>query len=267
MADCLIQANVVGPDNLILIAGTTDCILHTPPEVVVAVGGPSGGRTKAKGYKLISDQLGNRPVKHITDITKSKLKLRSETISKGILQVPSRSITYSIVKPFHLVGFSTSQLQMKIRTESAGLIKRLIHNHTTAYIVLSIEVLRPKLNTIKRGKKIIELFGLYQLSQMAESTDNIFTIPKKVQTFDFEEDAEEWKNFVKGEQRLRAFTASSSFVGNVRYDQEEQSMRILLNGIPYQFCNVPQRIFDSFEGANSKGAFFNRNIKTQFDCS
>ena len=265
MADCLIQANVAGPDNLILIAGTADCILHTPPEVVVAVGGPSGGRTKAKGYKLVSDQLGNRPVKHITDITKSKLKLRSETMSKGMLQVPSKNITYSIVKPFHFVGFSTSQLQMKIRTESAGLIKKLTHNHATAYIVLSIEVLRPKLNTIKRGKKIIELFGLYQLSQMAESTDNIFTIPKKVQTFDFEETAEQWAGILT-EQRFRAFTASSSFVGNVRYDRDEQSMRILLNGIPYQFCNVPERIFDSFEGANSKGAFFNRNIKTQFDC-
>jgi len=43
-------------------------------------------------------------------------------------------------------------------------------------------------------------------------------------------------------------------------------MRIILNGVIYNFCNVPERIFDSFSGADSKGAFFNRNIKTQFDC-
>ena len=63
-----------------------------------------------------------------------------------------------------------------------------------------------------------------------------------------------------------AFTHSSSFVGNVRYDDDTSEMRILLNEKAYTFCNVPQRTYDSFEGAGSKGAFFARNIKGQFDC-
>jgi len=66
--------------------------------------------------------------------------------------------------------------------------------------------------------------------------------------------------------RKPSFNMPSSFVGKVTYDVESQGMRILLNGKPYNFCNVPERIFDSFQGANSKGAFFARNIKTQFNC-
>jgi len=79
-----------------------------------------------------------------------------------------------------------------------------------------------------------------------------------VKYFEFDE--------IVADERLRAFTHTSSFVGNVRYDSEQQGMRIILNGIEYSFCNVPERIFDAFQGANSKGAFFARNIKGQFDC-
>ena len=43
-------------------------------------------------------------------------------------------------------------------------------------------------------------------------------------------------------------------------------MNIILNGSTYSFCNVSERLFDSFEGADSKGAFFNREIKTLHDC-
>tara|TARA_R110002020_G_scaffold42971_5_gene125362 strand:+ start:4629 stop:4763 length:135 start_codon:yes stop_codon:yes gene_type:complete len=44
-------------------------------------------------------------------------------------------------------------------------------------------------------------------------------------------------------------------------------MEVYLNGEKwYDFCNVPERKFDSWKGADSKGAFFNRNIKGQHDC-
>jgi len=43
-------------------------------------------------------------------------------------------------------------------------------------------------------------------------------------------------------------------------------MEIILNGKTYEFCNVSERLYDSFEGANSKGAFFNREIRTLHDC-
>lgn len=66
--------------------------------------------------------------------------------------------------------------------------------------------------------------------------------------------------------RLKAFTHSSSFVGNMRYDQDEQSMTGILSGKHYKWCDVSEREFDAFQGAGSKGAFFNRNIKGQHDC-
>ena len=55
-------------------------------------------------------------------------------------------------------------------------------------------------------------------------------------------------------------------MGNVLWDRESLGMNIILNGKTYSFCNVSERLFDSFEGANSKGAFFNREIKTLHDC-
>jgi len=66
--------------------------------------------------------------------------------------------------------------------------------------------------------------------------------------------------------RKPTFTMPSSFVGRVSYNSDFQILNITLNGKTYSFCNVPERIFDSFSGADSKGAFFNRAIKTQFDC-
>ena len=75
----------------------------------------------------------------------------------------------------------------------------------------------------------------------------------------------------KGKELLRevdfdAFTHSSSFIGNVRYDNDSQEMKIILCGKEYDFCTVPRRQFDGFEGATSKGKFFNDEIKGHHDC-
>lgn len=67
-------------------------------------------------------------------------------------------------------------------------------------------------------------------------------------------------------QRFHAFTNSSSWVGNVRYDKENQTMRVKMNGKNYNFCNVPQRIYDSFKGDTSPGSFVNRSLKKQYTC-
>lgn len=74
------------------------------------------------------------------------------------------------------------------------------------------------------------------------------------------------KSDTVGNPEFRAFTHSSSFVGNVLWDRESREMDIILNGNTYHFCRVSERLFDSFEGAASKGAFFNREIKTLHDC-
>lgn len=67
-------------------------------------------------------------------------------------------------------------------------------------------------------------------------------------------------------QRFFAFTNSSSWVGNVRYDKEKQTMRVKMNGKNYVFCDVPQRIYDSFKGSSSPGEFVNRSLKKQYTC-
>lgn len=66
--------------------------------------------------------------------------------------------------------------------------------------------------------------------------------------------------------RERDFTQPSSFVGKVTYTPDLQTMEVSLNGNTYNFCKVSERIFDSFEGAGSKGKYFNNSIKGQFDC-
>ena len=91
-------------------------------------------------------------------------------------------------------------------------------------------------------------------------------IAKVPRGFEFKETLDEhWLNIIQ-EVRFRAFTHSSSFVGNVIWDRESRQMNIILNGKTYSFCRVSERLFDSFEGASSKGAFFNREIKTLHDC-
>jgi len=73
-------------------------------------------------------------------------------------------------------------------------------------------------------------------------------------------------NWLKEQPRFKSFDPDSSFVGGVKYDQDNQSMQITLNGKKYDFCNVEERLFDSFSGAGSKGAFFNREIKSLHNC-
>jgi len=53
----------------------------------------------------------------------------------------------------------------------------------------------------------------------------------------------------------------------VRYDADAQTMEVFLNKEKwYEFCNVPERKFDAWQGADSKGEYFNRSIKGQHDC-
>jgi hypothetical protein len=108
-------------------------------------------------------------------------------------------------------------------------------------------------------------------------------IKKKKRHFEFKEASnDDWKEYehylyedatksgqksdTVGNPEFRSFTHSSSFVGNVLWDRESREMDIILNGKKYHFCNVSERLFDAFEGADSKGAFFNREIKSLHDC-
>lgn len=65
--------------------------------------------------------------------------------------------------------------------------------------------------------------------------------------------------------RESSFDLPSSFVGKVTWF-EDGTMTIELNGRIFNYCNVPRRVFESFKGAGSKGAFFVRNIRGIYEC-
>lgn len=65
--------------------------------------------------------------------------------------------------------------------------------------------------------------------------------------------------------REDSFDMPSSFIGKVVYF-EDQTMTISIGGRIFNYCNVPRRTFESFKGADSKGAFFSRNIRNQLEC-
>ena len=109
----------------------------------------------------------------------------------------------------------------------------------------------------------VALSGDHSRADIGKKKKKIAKVPRG---FEFNEALDEhWLNIIQ-EVRFRAFTHTSSFVGNVRYDQDLQEMTIILNGKEYNFCNVPERKFEAFRGADSKGAYFNRNIRTLHDC-
>jgi hypothetical protein len=81
---------------------------------------------------------------------------------------------------------------------------------------------------------------------------------KKLETFEI--------NDTLSEADFDSFNNSSSFVGTVTYDRDTSNMSIILNGKTYDFCNVPARKFEGMKGASSQGAYFNREIKEQYNC-
>ena len=111
----------------------------------------------------------------------------------------------------------------------------------------------------------VALSGPQGKADIKKKKKKVALVPHAYEHFEFIDVMENWK-FMLNEADLTAFTHTSSFVGNVRYDRDTHEMRILLNSSPYNFCNVSERLYDSFEGASSKGAFFNREIKSLHDC-
>jgi len=262
--DLLIAGGAAGATILIANGSGNLLIAPSTPEPII-VGGPSGGKSTQKGVSIFDQDrsLGERPVKKAPAKSQAKLIVRVESKSKGSILIPIIARAESIVTPRLGRGLSVSKLVKLERFESQARIKIVMRGLSEGYLDHNVLIARA-LHSIEKLKK---LFKITMLSNYSETIDNIYQDlkPEKFKTFDFEESPEHWKGILT-EQRFKAFTHSSSFVGNVRYDAENQGMRILLNGKPYNFCGVPERIFDSFMGADSKGAFFARNIKGQFDC-
>lgn len=59
----------------------------------------------------------------------------------------------------------------------------------------------------------------------------------------------------------------SSAISAVGYDAEAQRMKIrFTSGGTYNYCRVPQHIYDGLLSAFSKGSYFDRHIKDRYQC-
>jgi len=213
------------------------------------VNAASGGRIRKKvGRQLTQGDLGPKPSIATTGESISKTVLSFIGLSKSKLLIPTKSESIGITVPY-TTGYSNSQILIKAYHESKSQL--LYHVKAESYGVTHASIVMENMNN--NNIKIAKINHYMNVLQEIDKMDTVH-----IESFSFNEQTTD--------PILRAFTHSSSFIGNVRYNRETQGMRILLNGKAYNFCNVPERVFDAFEGANSKGAFFARNIRTQFDC-
>ena len=68
----------------------------------------------------------------------------------------------------------------------------------------------------------------------------------------------------RGPVDLKQFVCTdtkSSFVNRVCYDKKETYMLILLNRTWYHYCEIPERVVQTLLSADSKGRYYNANIK------
>ncbi len=164
---------------------------------------------------------------------------------------------------------ATQQVNTNIE-ELRGLIKSLLDvrkdsefiNPDTVNIIQSIESICPHCGEFKK-KEQVTLVGPFDRPAIKKKKKKASHVRKKFE-FTFKGNTKEWSTILKEE--LKTFDQASSFIGTVVYDDERQEMFITIGPTVYTFCNVPERKFDGFEGAGSKGAFFNREIKEQHNC-
>lgn len=57
-----------------------------------------------------------------------------------------------------------------------------------------------------------------------------------------------------------------SWIKHVDFDKTTGKMRVTMNGKTYDFCGVPESVFDEFENAESHGTYYNENIKDKYSC-
>jgi KTSC domain len=59
----------------------------------------------------------------------------------------------------------------------------------------------------------------------------------------------------------------SSAIAAVGYDAQSRRMKItFVQGHTYDFCGVPQHVFDGLLRASSKGGYYNDFIKDRYQC-
>lgn len=66
---------------------------------------------------------------------------------------------------------------------------------------------------------------------------------------------------------MQMIPVNSTAMRAVGYDPNSRRMKITFQqGDTYDFCNVPQHVFDGLLSATSKGSYYNRYIRDRYEC-
>ena len=66
---------------------------------------------------------------------------------------------------------------------------------------------------------------------------------------------------------MEMIRVNSDAISAVGYDPVSRRMKVKFKqGKTYDFCNVPERIFNGLLSAGSKGAYYNDHIRDRYQC-
>ena len=66
---------------------------------------------------------------------------------------------------------------------------------------------------------------------------------------------------------MKMISVNSSAISHIGYDSNTKQMKITFKqSKTYDYCNVPQNIFDEFLNASSIGIYYDRHIKDNYNC-
>lgn len=66
--------------------------------------------------------------------------------------------------------------------------------------------------------------------------------------------------------RFELLVPDSTLVDTAAYDQANRYLLISLNDGWYHYCRVPESLWNALAGADSKGRFYNAELKGSYDC-
>ena len=66
---------------------------------------------------------------------------------------------------------------------------------------------------------------------------------------------------------MEIFDVQSRAISSIGYDSMSQRMEVtFVQSGTYEYCNVPQIVFDSFYNSKSKGTHYSDYIKGRYQC-
>ncbi len=66
---------------------------------------------------------------------------------------------------------------------------------------------------------------------------------------------------------MNMIRVNSTAIREIGYDPQTGRMKVtFVEGNSYDFCDVPQHVFDAFLRASSKGAYYNTHIRGRYPC-